>query len=290
MRHTQTLYTISGESIPRNLREMSRPPEQLHIWGDQPPLSPTTKYLTVVGSRKFTNYGASVVASLITELRGYNITIVSGLALGIDALALEAALAVELRTIAVPGSGLHLSVLHPKTNYNLAHRIVASGGCLLSEFDTHQVATKWTFPARNRLMAGIADAVLVIEAQIKSGTHITAGLAANFGRTVMAVPGSIFNSQSEGTNHLISEGATPVLCAQDIVEGLGLTVINSLSATTQNIFSVQEQLIIDLLSQPLQCSDLVRRTELPHHEATTLLSRMELSGYIYERGGYIYRK
>lgn len=288
MRTPQHLYTLSGEGIPRNMREMPEPPAQLNIWGTAP--SSVTKFLTVVGSRSNTPYGESVVSALITELRGYNITIVSGLALGIDTLALESALTTGLRTVVFPGSGLDLAVLHPKTNYHLAHKIIDAGGCLISEFDNHQVATKWGFPARNRLMAGIADAVLVIEAKIKSGTHITAGLAANYSRTVMAVPGSIFNPQSEGTNHLIGEGAVPVVCGQDIVEQLGLTIIDRPTLFDTRTYSPPVQLLLDLLLEPRQSGDLIRRSNLPHHEVFALISQMEIQGLIYERGGFLYRR
>src|SRR3989344_5297892 len=149
------------------------PPQLLEI--PQPP-----KELFIVGSRKYTTYGKEACEKLIEGLRGYPIVIVSGLALGIDSIAHKKALDVGLTTIAFPGSGLDPKVLYPATNAHLAERIVEAGGAVISEFEPDFRATPWSFPQRNRLMAGISDAVLVIEAEQKSGTLITSRLATEY--------------------------------------------------------------------------------------------------------------
>ena len=154
--------------------------------------TPKMKLLAVVGSRHYTNYGKQVVDYLIQGLRGYNIGIVSGLALGIDSLAHEAALTNGLYTLAIPGGGLSDQVIYPARHKPLARRILQKGGGLLSEFAPDFRATAWSFPQRNRLVCGIAHATLIIEASEKSGTLITARLTADYNRELLVVPGNIF--------------------------------------------------------------------------------------------------
>ncbi len=155
-------------------------------------------------------------------MRGYNVTIISGLALGIDGLAHKAALKAGLKTLAVPGSGLDATVLYPRSHLQLAEEIVRNGGALLSEFKPQTQAATWTFPKRNRIMAGLSHAVLVIEAELKSGTLITSKLATEYNRDVLTMPGSIFSSTSEGPHMLIKLGATPVTASEDILRTLGI--------------------------------------------------------------------
>jgi len=177
--------------------------------------------LCVVGSRKYSKYGKAVVEKLISGLKGYPVCIVSGLALGIDGFAHQAALDAGLYTIAFPGSGLNPSVIYPSCHARLAEKIIESGGALLSEFEPGQCATPWTFPMRNRLMAGISHGTLVVECCLKSGTLITAKNAADYARDVAAVPGDIFSPLSAGPHMLIGRGAMMVSCADDLLEFLG---------------------------------------------------------------------
>src|SRR3989344_4618820 len=188
------------DQFPRRLREIPDPPEKLYMQGVLP--SEEHKWLCVVGSRRYTNYGKEVCGKLIEGLRGYPVVIVSGLALGIDALAHRAALAANLPCVAVPGSGLSPHVLHPASNRRLADDILLSGGAMLSEFEPDFRPTLWSFPQRNRIMAGLSDAVLVIEAESKSGTLITSKLATEYNRDVFTLPGSIFSSTSAGPHML----------------------------------------------------------------------------------------
>ena len=184
------IVKLEKSKFPKSLLEIPEPPEELYIAGNLP--SEDYTYLCIVGSRKFTSYGKEACEKIIEGLKGYPIVIVSGLALGIDSIAHKKALSVGLKTLVFPGSGLSPSAMYPKTNALLAEEIVKDGGCLISEFDPDFKATLWSFAKRNRLMSGISKAVLIIEAEEKSGTMITARLSTEHNRDVLAVPGSIF--------------------------------------------------------------------------------------------------
>lgn len=210
---------LPKDSWPEKLQHIADPPEELWIRGNMPS---DMHWLCVVGPRQHSAYGARACTSLIEGLAGYPIGIISGLALGIDALAHSLALEHGLTTIAVPGSGLDDSSIYPRAHLDLAHRITESGGCLLSEYPPGTRAAPWTFPRRNRIMAGIADAALIIEGGEKSGTLITARLALEYDRDVLVVPGEIFSPLSVGPLGLLQYGATPIVCAEDILHALGV--------------------------------------------------------------------
>lgn len=275
--------------LPKLLQEIPDAPKHLYVRGTLP-TDDSLRYLAVVGSRKYTPYGKLVCEKIITELAGYPIVIVSGLALGIDAIAHETALRNNLITIAVPGSGLDDSVLYPASHRGLAMRILQSGGALLSELEPMTKAAPWTFPQRNRIMAGISHAVLVIEAENKSGTRITARLATEYNREVFSIPGSIFSSASEGCNALIREGATPITSARDILNEFHL--IDPQQPTQQQFIALEpeEQAIIDLLSYPQSRNALAQETGVPIIQMNILLSSMEIKGLIREHMGKIYKK
>lgn len=202
--------------IPKILHEIPDPPHQLYIRGNFPDPDKHL-FLTVVGSRKYTAYGKEVCENIIHELQGYPVVIISGLAKGIDSIAHRAALKAGLITIAIPGSGLSPDVLYPKIHRHLAEDIIQNGGCLISEYLPHFRAQLWSFPKRNRIMAGIAQATLVIESDRYSGSQITARLALEYNREVCAIPSSILDTEKQGANLLIQQGAYPILSAQDII-------------------------------------------------------------------------
>jgi len=214
------IYEICGEQIPFQLTQIPGPPKKLYVMGVLP--KPSTKIICIIGSRKYSSYGEEVTKKLISGLKGYDICIVSGLAIGIDGIAHRAAMDAGLTTIAFPGSGLNSDVIYPRQHTDLANDIVLSGGALISEFRPDQHAFRWTFPVRNRLMAGISEALVVIEAGEKSGTLITSRLALDYNKNIGAVPGDIFSPLSIETNKLIRNGATPITCSEDILEILGL--------------------------------------------------------------------
>jgi len=281
---------LSESEFPYRLREIPQPPKQLFCRGRLPPKDLTL--LTIVGSRKYTTYGKQVVAELVSHLAGYPIGIVSGLALGIDSLAHEAALQAGLYTLAMPGSGIDDSVLYPATHKNLAHKILEAGGGLLNEFEPTFKATRWSFPQRNRLKAGISHATLLIEAEEKSGTLITARMTVDYNRELLVVPGSIFSANSRGVHQFLKLGATPVTSGADILDVLNVTNTLFTENSQQDLglkLSPQEKMILDLLHEPTHRDELIRNTSLPVAEASQLLMTMELAGHIH-CDNHIYRK
>ncbi len=281
---------LAKDTFPKVLLEIPQVPKELFIRGSLPDEKDYI-FLAVVGSRKFTSYGRDVCEKLIEGLRGYPVVIVSGLALGIDSIAHKKALEVGLKTIAIPGSGLNTNVLYPATNALLAEKIIESGGCLLSEFEPDFRATTWSFPQRNRLMAGISKGVLVVEAEEKSGTLITSRLAVEYNRDVYTIPGSIFSPNSKGTNMLMRLGATPVTSSEELLEALGFSIDSDpekLIRSLENL-SKEEADVLELLHEPLSRDELIRDLSIPVSQANSLLSKMEIKGLIKENRGYIRR-
>ncbi len=283
------IQKLKKADYPFGLREIPNVPESLNYVGA--PLPPDGMYLAVVGSRNHTSYGADVCDMLIRGLAGSGIHIVSGLALGIDSVAHRSALKAGLNTVAFPGSGLGERVLYPAVNLSLAKEILAAGGTLVSEYKADQIAAPWTFPARNRLMAGIAKATLVIEAADKSGTLITAHLALDYNRQVLAVPGPITSKTSLGCNLLIKQGATPVTRAEDILEAFGLkqdTLFTERETELAHL-SEEEKELLELLREPTSRDTILETIDMPIHELNTLLSTLEIKGLIKEEYGEMRR-
>lgn len=279
------ILNLDQKQFPSLLKEIPDPPKQLYLRGELPPAD--YKLLAVVGSRRYTSYGKQVVTKLISGLRGYPIAIISGLALGMDALAHEAALDSALPTVAIPGSGIDDSVIGPRTNFGLAQKILAGGGGLLSEFEPDFQATKWSFPQRNRIMAGMSHATLLIEAAPKSGTLITARLAVDYNRELLVVPGNIFSENSQGTHQFLKLGATPVTEANDILLALGIEPAETLKQNRPELSANEEQ-VLTLLKEPMEKDALIRQLNLPTAEASILLMQMEMQGYIaYETPIYV---
>mgnify|MGYP003857636545 CR=1 FL=1 len=224
---------LAPKDYPLQLREIPEPPEMLFARGGWP--APGTKLLSVVGSRALTDYGRDACRKLIAGLKGYPISIVSGLALGTDACAHEAALEAGLHTIAVPGSGLGDASIYPRTNAGLAQQILKAGGLLLSEHPENHRARSEDFPSRNRIMVGLSEAVLVIEAAPKSGTLITARLAHEYNRELLMVPHRIQDPHGFGANLFIRLGATLISEPAHILEALGLDAESQPKTTQANL-------------------------------------------------------
>lgn len=277
-----------SDHIPQILQEIPDPPKKLFVRGTLPSFEKYT-YLTVVGSRKYTNYGKEVCEYLIKGLRGYPVVIVSGLALGMDTIAHRAALSVGLPTVAFPGSGLSDEALYPASNIGLAREILLHNGALVSEMEPNAEAANWTFPRRNRLMAGISKATLVIEASNKSGTRITAKLATEYNRDVFAVPGSIFNESSTGTNQLLREGATPITNVDELLLELGFEKSKQPPLDAMKNCNENEKKVLQLLSSPMPRGELMRNLSMSTSDASALLSMMEINGLITESMGEIRR-
>lgn len=281
---------LTPTAYPKLLSEINDPPDELFLRGEMPPDDHV--FLAVVGSRKFTNYGKQAVEKIIAGLKGFPIVIVSGLAIGIDSIAHTAALDAGLTTVAIPGSGLNDDVLYPASNRSLAKKIVEHGGALLSPFEPDFKATQWSFPARNRIMAGISQAVLIVEAEERSGTLITARLALDYNRDVYAIPGSIFSATSRGTNALIAQGALLVMQGGDVLHALGFSVddqTDKFPDSPPRDISPDEKMVWGILSSPLGRDELVRAMDMPVSKANGVLSHMEIEGFIKEAGGKIFR-
>ena len=274
---------LTPNQFPDLLKEINDPPKKLYVKGELPPTD--MKYLCIVGSRKYSQYGKEVCKTLIEGLRGYPIVIVSGLALGIDSIAHESALDAGLRTIALPGSGLGENALYPRTNKNLAKRILDEGGAILSEFEEDFKATLWSFPQRNRVMAGMSHAVLIIEAEERSGTLITSKFATEYNRDVLTVPGSIFSSNSSGPHMLLRLGATPIRKSGDILEALGFNIEEKQQSLDFEDLSEKEKEVIEALKTPMSRDDLIALLNLPIQEINVTISAMEIKGIIKESMG-----
>ncbi len=283
------LIQLAQKDFPPLLTEITDAPKQLMVRGTLP--SYDMKWLAVVGSRKYTPYGKSVCERLIGDLRGAPVVIVSGLALGIDSLAHRAALASGLTTVSVPGSGLGWDVLYPSSNRALAKEILKSGGALLSEFEEGFKATQFSFPQRNRIMAGMSHATLLIEAEERSGTLITARLATEYNRELLVVPGSIFSANTAGTHQFLKLGARAVTSAADILDALGLQskTDTATDADMPKDLTEHEAKIFAILAAPHSRDDLSGKLPFNATELAIALSTLEIKGLICEELGYLRR-
>ncbi len=282
------------------LLELHDIPKELHIQGTLPTVTLdeygrlTPRILTVVGSRKNTAYGRQALEMLLASLRGQDVIIVSGLALGIDGLAHHNALLNGLKTISIPGSGLAEKVLYPSSHKNLAEDILQQGGALISELPYDTPAAPWTFPMRNRIMAALSDAVLFIEAEEKSGTLITARQALELGRDIGAVPGDIFSPTAFGTNMLIREGAYLIASPDNLFDLLHLSRksdeerMKSANETEKN-YSPHEIVIMEILREPIDKDSLFSATQLSFEDFISAFSSLELNGQLEETFGEVRR-
>jgi len=281
------LNLLSPSDFPLLLRQIPDAPKMLYVRGELP--SAKLSWLSVVGSRALTPYGIAACKHLIEGLRGYPIVIVSGLAYGADAAAHKAALEVGLPAVAVPGSGLDWNTLYPRANVGLAREILKAGGALISEFEPETKAADWTFPKRNRIMAGLSRATLIIEAKELSGSLITARLTVEYNRELLVVPGSIFSEESRGTHQFLRLGATAVTNPEDILIALGITKREESETLTslRDDLSEEEQRVIDIIKSPLSRDELIEALQLPITEVNILLSTMEIKGLIVEEMGVV---
>jgi DNA processing protein len=277
------LNTIELDVLPR-LREIPAPPTRLSVRGILPP--DNHRWLAVVGSRAMSAYGKEVCEYLVRGLRGHPVAIVSGLAYGVDACAHRIALEVGLHCVGVPGSGLDWSVMYPRANVTLARQILEAGGALLSEYEPEQKAADYTFPARNRIMVGLSDAVLLIEAKERSGTLITARLATDYNRELLVVPGSIFSPQSAGAHQFLKLGATPICSPEDVLRALG---IDTPAAPEELDLAPHEARIYACLDMPRTRDALSEILTLSASELSSHLSLMEIKGVIREELGAVRR-
>lgn len=277
---------LNKDFWPKALFEIPQKPRKLFIRGEFPETE-THKFLCIVGSRKHSGYAREAIQKLISDLKNRNIVIVSGLAIGIDTIAHETALENNLKTIAVLGTGADKSAVYPRCNQKLAEEIIEKGGCIISEFKNETPQT-WSFPARNRIMAGISDAILVVEANEKSGTLITARLALDYNKDLLVVPTTIFSNYGQGSNRLLREGAKPVFNSDEILEELGLdkSVIPAQAETQSLNLSRKEKQILKLIREEIQTFDeMILNSEFNSSELSQILMEMEIKGLIMKTLG-----
>jgi DNA processing protein len=270
---------------PQRLLTIHDPPPVLYVLGE---LSPADDWgVAVVGTRNASTYGREAARALAGDLARAGVTIVSGLARGIDAQAHQSALDAGGRTLAIMGSGL--DIIYPWEHKKLA-AAVAACGALISEYGLGVQPEAANFPARNRIISGLSRGVIVVEAGDQSGALITADFAADQGRDVFAVPGSIFQRNCRGTNRLIRDGAQPVLSATDVLEALNLTAVSE-HVEAQMLFPTDatEALLLDGLSEePTHIDEVGRTTGLPIATVSSTLALMELKGLVRQVGGMNY--
>jgi DNA processing protein len=280
-----SIVILDDPAYPSALREIADPPPVLYVRGE---LAPADDWaIAVVGTRRATVYGRQATERVVGDVARAGVTIVSGLARGIDTHAHRAALSVGGRTIAVLGSGLDR--LYPEENRALAEQIAASGA-ILSEFPLGTPPDAINFPRRNRIVSGLARATLVVEADLKSGAMITATQAAEQGRDVFAVPGSIFSPLSAGPHQLIREGARVVAEASDILEELHLTAVVEERAAREALpADPTEAALLQLLSdEPTHVDDLTRSAGIPSATVAATLTILELKGLARQLGAMQY--
>lgn len=271
---------------PEMLKNIPDPPPGLFIRGKI--TASDDQAIAVVGSRKATRYGLTVAAKLAGELAGAGVTVVSGMARGIDTAAHRGALAAGGRTIAVLGCGV--DVVYPRENAGLMEEISLSGA-VVSEFPLQEKPESWHFPVRNRIISGLSMGVVVVEAAARSGALITADFALDQGRDVMAVPGNITSELSRGTNRLIRQGAKPVEDAGDILEEMGLERLFRVDDRKDPVvnLSPEEKAVSNIISsEPVTLDELVDRSGLPAQKVLVALTFLEMKGSVRQLPGRLY--
>lgn len=277
---------------PKALKELKNPPKHLYISGNLEPRD--LNGVAVVGTRRITSYGDAVIESIVGDLVNAGVTIISGLAFGVDAAAQNLALELGGRTIAVLGSGINNIV--PKSNFYIAKKIIENNqGALISTYEPNYEATKWTFPERDTLMSALSKAVLVIEAAERSGTLHTVNAALELGKEVFVVPGSIFSEMSIGCHRYIREGAHLVTSAQDIFGALNISTSLKPAKANHNLgnknikptfLSEVEESIFDSIDvYGVTIEDLCKKTQEPISKILPALTMLELNGLVKVEGG-----
>lgn len=278
---------FSDSSYPALLKKIDCPPKQIYYRGKWRQ-NIFKNCLAVVGSRRITAYGRQVTAKLISEIAAAGITIVSGFMYGVDACAHKAALAGEGKTIAVMPCGINR--IHPAYQKKLYQEILKKGGLIVSETKGEAMPALWSYPRRNRIVAGLSKATLVIEAGLESGSLITAGLTKKFNRKLFALPGPLTSSVSEGTLKLIKEGNQMATSAEDILSYYGfkekIQTLNKFS--NLHLGKLEKRIIEKLKEEPLEIDFLSRVLDVSSAKLGTKLSLLQLKGVVKQEAGKYY--
>ncbi len=281
--------SINDKNYPKLLKEIKNPPKVLYYRGTSCTFSEKVqdKCFAIVGTRRCSDYGKQVALEIGGDLAEAGLTIVSGLAPGIDTFCHQATIERNGRTIAVLGTGLDEKSIYPQSNLKLAEKIIETGGYLISEYPPGTRGTQFTFPQRNRIISGFSLGVLVIEAKQKSGALITANYAKKQKRLVFAVPGPIHSLNSKGPNYLIKNGAKLVENADDILKELNLPLTIKTEGITGE--TSEENLILEILKEGgLDIDKIIEKTKLPAATVASTLAILEIKDKVRNLGGSIY--
>ncbi|MDO8436310.1 MAG: DNA-processing protein DprA [bacterium] len=288
--------SIQNKNYPKLLKEIKGAPEVLYMRGE---IFPEEDCFAVVGARLCSPYGKQVALEIAGDLAEAGLTIVSGLAPGIDTASHWAAIERKKRTIAVLGTGVDEKSIYPQSNLELSQKILETGGCLISEYPSGTRGTQFTFPQRNRIISGLSLGVLVVEAKEKSGALITAEWARKQGRKIFAVPGSIHSLNSKGPHYLIKNGSKLVESADDIKKELSSLkkfnpnlLISDIDRTRPGRVAGEnreESLILDVLKEgALDIEKIIEKTKLPASKIASTLAILEIKNKVRNLGGNIY--
>lgn len=274
--------TLADDHYPILLKEIYSPPPVLYIKGAIPRNNHLS--LSVVGTRKTSVYGRHITPELVKPVVENGLIIVSGLALGIDTISHQSCIDAGGQTMAVLGCGLDR--IYPSSNHKLAEKIIATGGCIISEYPPGTEPFKQHFPARNRIIAGLSKATLIIEGDEKSGSMITAKFAVEYNRDVLGVPGNITNNSSSGTNKLIKNGAFLISDYQDILEHYHLPndIKNDNHIDDSTLTADEELLLKTLTVEPLHIDEIIQACKLNTSITNATLILLEMNGYIKNLG------
>jgi DNA processing protein len=280
-----TILTLMDEEYPQLLKEIDQPPPVLYVKGS---LTPADDFsIAMVGTRRVTAYGQQITRDASIYLAGHGLTIVSGLARGVDALAHQHALQAGGRTIAVLGSGV--DIIYPPENRKLAKAIIENGA-VISDYPLGTQPEGINFPPRNRIISGLSLATIVVEAGERSGALITADFAAEQGRDVFAVPGNVLSPMSRGTNHLIQKGAYAMVSPQDVLDVLDLEHVDEYKTARQTLpADTTEAKILQVMDyEPIHVDEICNDVNLPVEKVSAALTMMELKGLVQHVGGMRY--
>jgi DNA processing protein len=286
--HNIVCIAITDANYPRLLKEIHDPPICLFVKGN---IDNINFPVSIVGTRKCTGYGRFVAEELTQSLSALGITVISGLAFGIDEVVHRAVLKCGVgKTIAVLGSGIDYESISPASNTYLAENIIKNNGAVISEYPPGTIATKFTFPKRNRIIAGMSLGTIIIEAHEKSGALITAQCALDENREIFAVPQNINSPASAGANNLIKNGAHLITKAEDVLQILNLEKINTYKENAKMLpASKTETLILEKLSkEPLHIDEIIKMSGLKHAEICGCLTIMEMKGMVKNTGAMMY--
>jgi len=276
---------IQDKNYPKLLKKIKNAPEVIYYRGE---LNPSEQCFAIVGTRMFSPYGKQVALEMAGDLAEAGLTIVSGLAPGIDTFCHTATVERRKRTIAVLGTGVDEKSIYPQSNLKLAQRILETGGCLISEYPPGTRGTQFTFPQRNRIISGLSLGILVVEAKERSGALITAEWARKQKRKIFAVPGPIHSLNSKGPNKLIKQGVKLVENANDILEELNLPC-PTLGVEYLMGENKEENLILEALKEgPLYIDKIIEKTKLKASEVASTLAILEIKGKVRNLGNNIY--